>query len=701
MAYQILRTDGTLLTAIADGTISAAYSTIQLPGRNYNGYGQFVDTNFIHLLENFCGTVAPTNTLRGQLWFRPGVSNSVANSRLSVAMNDGGPGLTSTWANVMITTGDPNNPIIEGNLTVNGWSWVKGNSRVDGTTAFTNPANPANITDTGNTSFYAAGGAIIQKDLRVGGNVYGNFEGNFSGNIDITGSANGVVFKNDSTGQGFAEGAEYFEYSEVSANGSTAGYGNAKIQGNLIIENTSNTSRYIKALTQADVNLVTNGTNVHFGNAPSGGALDINSMNIFNVNDTAINVTTNSKSFTSNVGTDRVYFVGTQTQTTVSTGPFRIGNAVGSTPQLSIGPNIYSDHSGLFNGNIIVGANVRLNSDGSGVTNDNSNVTIYGTKTAHATTAWGNSALNANGGAAFLGNVNLGNGEVANGKMFVWNSDTVSLMSATSFTMGSATGAGAIQANGSIATRDHLYSMKDLSTRSIVLRAGSLTLDKTGEVSMTRNMTGSYLNQNEVQGTSANIVFYFNSGSTAPFRMSGESTPNAATFQFGITGPNISAGSTGSAPNPAAQGTIYGNWTLSAGSRFQATYADLAERFEADAYYEPGTVLEFGGDREVTAVVEDLSENVFGVVSDTAAMIMNGAAGNDATHPAIALQGRVKVNVTGKIRKGDRLVSAGKGLARSARTGEANSFNTIGRALENKTTNGVGKVLAAVTAKLS
>jgi hypothetical protein len=150
----------------------------------------------------------------------------------------------------------------------------------------------------------------------------------------------------------------------------------------------------------------------------------------------------------------------------------------------------------------------------------------------------------------------------------------------------------------------------------------------------------------------------------------------------------------------AISGTITGNWTIGVGSRIQATYTDLAERFAADDVYESGTVVELGGDQEVTAVREDLSDKVFGVVSSTAAYLLNSGAGDDRTHPAIAMTGRVNVNVRGEVKKGDRLVSAGSGLARAARPGEANSFTTVGRALADKLDSGVGPVLAAVQAKL-
>ena len=76
---------------------------------------------------------------------------------------------------------------------------------------------------------------------------------------------------------------------------------------------------------------------------------------------------------------------------------------------------------------------------------------------------------------------------------------------------------------------------------------------------------------------------------------------------------------------------------------------------------------------------------------------MNGSAGNNETHPPIAMSGRVPVRVIGEVSKGDRLVSAGNGIERSAKQGEANAFNVIGRALESKSSTEEGTVEAIVT----
>ena len=173
-----------------------------------------------------------------------------------------------------------------------------------------------------------------------------------------------------------------------------------------------------------------------------------------------------------------------------------------------------------------------------------------------------------------------------------------------------------------------------------------------------------------------------------------------------LTGPlQVNVGNTATAITNAA-GNGIGN-IGSASSVFNtifakatsAQYADVAERFAADTELEPGTVVELGGDAEITISRDELSDRVFGVISTNAAYLMNAGAGTDKTHPPVAMTGRVPVKVIGKVIKGDRLVSAGNGIARSAVPNEATPFNTIGRALESKNSAGLGTVEAIVTIK--
>ena len=115
-----------------------------------------------------------------------------------------------------------------------------------------------------------------------------------------------------------------------------------------------------------------------------------------------------------------------------------------------------------------------------------------------------------------------------------------------------------------------------------------------------------------------------------------------------------------------------------------AQYADLAERYATDTPLETGEVVILGGSEEITKCMEDKSSSVFGVVSDAPAYLMNSEAGNNDTHPAVALKGRVPVKVSGKGSAGDRLVSAGNGEARVATLEECTTFNILGRLIKDK-----------------
>lgn len=115
-----------------------------------------------------------------------------------------------------------------------------------------------------------------------------------------------------------------------------------------------------------------------------------------------------------------------------------------------------------------------------------------------------------------------------------------------------------------------------------------------------------------------------------------------------------------------------------------AQYADLAERYETDIPVEAGDVVILGGHAEITKCQDDLSDDVFGIISESPAFLMNAQAGNNESHPMVALKGRVNVKVKGTGKAGDRLVSAGNGEARVADSEECNHFNVLGRLLKTK-----------------
>ena len=108
MSYVILKSDGTVLTTIPDGTINTNSTSVGLPGRLYPGYGQVVDTNFVHVIENFADSTPPNAALKGQLWY------NTANNTLCVAPSNSPS--ASSW--VVISTVGSNASF--GNLTVTG-----------------------------------------------------------------------------------------------------------------------------------------------------------------------------------------------------------------------------------------------------------------------------------------------------------------------------------------------------------------------------------------------------------------------------------------------------------------------------------------------------------------------------------------------------------------------------------------------------
>ena len=159
-------------------------------------------------------------------------------------------------------------------------------------------------------------------------------------------------------------------------------------------------------------------------------------------------------------------------------------------------------------------------------------------------------------------------------------------------------------------------------------------------------------------------------GTLTALTVSGAITVNSSNAVTAI----INGGTAGSG-NIGASGagfnTVYAKATT-------AQYADLAEKYTADAEYAPGTVLVFGGSQEVTANATDADSKVAGVVSTNPGFVMNEGLDTEFA-VAVALTGRVPTSVTGTVRKGDLMVSAGNGQARA----EANPRvgTVIGKAL--------------------
>lgn len=130
-------------------------------------------------------------------------------------------------------------------------------------------------------------------------------------------------------------------------------------------------------------------------------------------------------------------------------------------------------------------------------------------------------------------------------------------------------------------------------------------------------------------------------------------------------------------------GTSANQWNTVFAKANSAAYADLAEKYAADADYEPGTILEIGGDKEVTITTAFASTKIIGVVSTNPAVIMNSGESSEFS-TEVALTGRVPTKVVGTISKGDLLCSSDiPGVATALPADKYNPGCVIGKALEN------------------
>jgi len=254
-----------------------------------------------------------------------------------------------------------------------------------------------------------------------------------------------------------------------------------------------------------------------------------------------------------------------------------------------------------------------------------------------------------------------------------------------------------------------------------VTSTGVLTLTATGDTAITNNATiggnltltgnltvnGDTTTVSSTNTTIADNIIELNTGISASSNDAGiiierGSTGNNACILWDESADKFTMGTTTATAADKSGGITVAISTLVAnleGTATAAQYSDVAERFASDSAYTPGTVVALGGAEEITQVNEEGSDEVFGVISslDQAAFKMNGGAGNDETHPYIAMTGRVDVKVIGSVNKGDRLISASvPGYARAATKAECTAFNVIGRALTSKSEAGQGSVLAAV-----
>ena len=596
MAYTINLTNGTTFATITDGTVNTALApTLTLIGKNYAGYGQFLDDNFIRMLENSANSTAPPAPLTGQLW----------------------------WDS---TT--PPGPLLK---VYSGTVWKV----ISGATASASAPSPAVQGDLwyDNVNQQLKVCSVAPSTFIVVGPAYSSAQGT-SGAVPIT----------------ISDGSTGYIVTGLYANNNLVGI----ISGATDFVPAGNSSSFATAF-----------PTIYKG------------FTVWNTGNASGNI--------SNPGNITLAVAGSVIETVASTGVFVTGLVTASGNV--IGANIFTAGAVSATGNV-TGANFIGNviPPAGGAVSTTGNITGGNLLTSGIMSATGN---------ATSGNLITAGLATVNGNIQGGNLRTAGLISAT----GNITGGNVLFGSGVVSGTGNI--------------TGGNVLFGSGLVSGTGNVYSGYIygNGSQLTGVSAAVsVQKFqngtsegnigSSGGNINFNVGGTSNvmvlATTGAVVTGLSTPSIEHTGSNAVGNIGSSASYFNRLFATATT---ALYADVAERFAADEELAPGTVVELGGTAEITRSQQDLSENVFGVISTRAAYLMNGGAGEDDTHPPVAMTGRVPVQVIGVVRKGDRLVSAGSGVARAAQPGEATAFNVIGRALIDKLTPGPGTIEAIVTIK--
>jgi hypothetical protein len=581
MAYTINLTDGTVFATVNDGTVNTA-SSMTLVGKNYAGYGEFLDENFIHLLENGANTTAPAAPLTGQLWWDKTntllkVYNGTVFKTISAATASATQPASNVTGDLWYDTTNQQVKVYTGSSFIvvgPAFTSTEGTAGAIPETVNDNTATPHYI-----TGLYVAGTrvAIVSKDA------------NFTAAAP-TSTLFPTIYKGIT----------------ISNSADTVMAGNVRNTGNVVVTSGGATTAVIQP-----TGVLITGFNTVTGNVTGGNIL-----------------TAGVVSATGNV-----------------TGLNFIGNVIAPPG----GP--LATTGNISGGNLLT----------SGLASATGNITGGNINTAGLVTATGN---------------------VRGGNVI-----SVAAVSGVSIVASGNVDSGNLRSAGLISVAGNVTSAANIAGTFFIGNGSQLTGLSLG-VSVTKFVNGT--TEGAVGVTNGNINF--NVGGVANVVVIDTSTVYAnvvSVASIAKTGTNA-VGNIGSSSNYFNQ--VFAQATT-------ALYADVAERFASDELLEPGTVVELGGAQEITRSLTALSEKVFGVISTRPAYTMNGGAGEDDTHPKVAMTGRVPVKVTGYIRKGDRLVAAGDGIARAAQPGEATAFNVIGRSLVDKTTPESGTIEAIVTIK--
>lgn len=569
MAYQVDKFNGTFLTSVADGTIDTT-TDLRFVGKNYAGYGEVQNENFLHLLENFANTTSPPKVLEGQIWYDSG------NKKLK--FYDGTKFKSASGAEISASA--------PSGLGTGDFWW-----------------------DTAAKQMYAWSGAEFvligpeaSPDLGTSGVV--------AQVVKDTGNTNHSILK-------------------ILAGGKTVGIAS---QTAFTLNSTTNPIDDFTAikkgitLANTDGNGISSNDYVYWGTSSNalrlGGIEASNFLQKGNISfDADYTVSFPDNGFTLGDQNDLRFFVESGDQIIMESltgNPISMYVTDGATRNISGEFTVTGFRPGTDNNYDLGETNKKWS-------------TVYATSVV----------------ANLTGNVTGNTTGTHTGDLF--SNSAQKMIDAAAEEIGYATAT----------LRGTLF--------------GNVSGDLTGNASNSALLT-SLAPSETVPGGVASIPVRNASGNIIATQFVG-TVDKADRLKIDDTAtdsdPNYKSAKTTPSNDSIAARTSAGNLNanLFQGTATSARYADLAEKYLTDDEYDAGTVMSVGGLMEVTASSE--GDKAIGVISKSPAFMMNSHLSGGQF---VALKGRVPVKVTGTVAKGDRLIAAADGTAKTVSESNADVF---------------------------
>ena len=630
MSYTLNHYNGQLITTVADGTIDASLD-ITLIGKNYAGYGQSQNENFVYLLENFANPVQPPRPVSGQIWYDSGARK--------LKFYDGSKFRSTSGLEIGATA--------PAGLTV-GDFWF--NTASNQLFAYTGTEyaliGPQVVAGSGTTQIQT--GSLVDSVgtthpvIKAVNNGKVAFTVSYDDEYVIDSTINPLV--------GFTEIQPGITLPYTPATGITTGphrfWGTSTNAEKLGGFPASNFVQAGSAAFNQSVNFSDDGYTV--GNP-------LAKLRVFNTGATVPTIL--------NQVSDEIVFQttsgGTQTPLRLK-GPHILPGAAGTT-DLGSNPiggfpfrNIYANYvystaakadTLLFNGQYITpSTSATVNSiaarDSAGNLYAN---TFYGIAT-NATRADSLKIGAAYTTTSINADINTIAVRTAVGDLYANIFHGVSTQSNTLKVGGSFQSADTTATANTVAARDSSGNLTANVFNGVATNANLLKVNSNYFGASTSPYNDTIAVRTPTGDLYANN-FIGNASNADALKVNGTTYRTAST---------ISSANTVAVRDGA--GDLYA--TMFRGTALAARYADLAEKYIADAEYEVGTVVMIGGEKEITE--SRWGKRAIGAVSGAPAYLMNeGLEGGTA----VALKGRVPVKVIGRIKKGDELIAADGGCA--------------------------------------